>query len=450
MVRGILIAVLVVAFAGTAFWGYQEHKEKNAILVNAENNYQRSFHDLTYQVDLLNDKLGTTLAMNSRKSLSPGLTDVWRITSEAQNDVGYLPVSLIPINKTEEFLSKIGDFTYRTAVRDLEKEPLSEEEYAYLQRLYKQSGEIQNELRKLQHAVMKNNLKWMDVELALSSGKQTEDNSIIDGFRTVEKKVSGYSEASEFGPTHVTHKQKDQHYRNIKGKEITKQEAVEIAKKFVPYKKDLKVNVTESLKGSDFKFYSVTLSDPKSDHQISLDLTKVVGYPIIYMNNRDVKEAKISLNEASNKAMDFLKKQNLNSMEMFESHQYDSVGVFNFVHVVNGVRVYTDSIKVKIALDDGSIIGYSAEEYLQTNKDRTLSKPKVTLQQAKEKISSKVKIMEDRMAIITNDLGEEVLCYEFLGVLNDETYRIFINADNNEEELVEKMNEAEASYEDQL
>ncbi|WP_042346336.1 germination protein YpeB [Bacillus massiliigorillae] len=450
MVRGILIAVLVVVCAGTAFWGYQEHKEKNAILVQAENNYQRAFHDLNYQMDLLNDKIGTTLAMNSRKSLSPALTDVWRITSEAQSDVGTLPLSLVPFNKTEEFLSQIGDFTYRTAVRDLEKEPLSDEEYKLLQRLYEQSGDIQQELRKVQHLVMKNNLRWMDVEMALASGKEASDNTIIDGFQTVEKKVSGYSEASQFGPTHVSNKQKDERFRNIKGKEISKEEAIEIARKFVPFGKDAKVTIEESRKGSDFKFYSVTLSDPKSNTQLDLDLTKVVGYPIIFMNNRKVGEAKISLNEASEKAMEFLKKQNYTSMELFESTQYDSVGVFNFVYVENGIRVYSDSIKVKVALDNGGIIGYSAEEYLQTNKKRELLKPKIPLEQAKKKLSPKLKIMEDRLAIITNDLGKEVLCYEFMGTMNDDTYRIFINAMTNDEELVEKMDEHESSYEDMI
>src|SRR3954469_4795754 len=66
MIRGIIIGVLAVGVAGTAYWGYQEHREKNAILLNAENNYQRAFHELTYQMDLINDKIGTTLAMNSR------------------------------------------------------------------------------------------------------------------------------------------------------------------------------------------------------------------------------------------------------------------------------------------------------------------------------------------------------------------------------------------------
>ena len=44
-----------------------------------------------------------------------------RLTSEARSDVGQLPLTLMPFNKTEEFLANIGDFSYRAAIRDLEK-----------------------------------------------------------------------------------------------------------------------------------------------------------------------------------------------------------------------------------------------------------------------------------------------------------------------------------------
>ncbi|MYL60408.1 germination protein YpeB, partial [Virgibacillus halodenitrificans] len=142
MIRWIIITVLTLGIAGTAFWGYQEHQEKNAILIQAENTYQRSFHELSYHMDLLNDKIGTALAMNSNKSLSPQLVEIWRLSSEALSNVGQLPLGLLPFNKTEEFLADIGDFTYKTAVRNLEKDPLSEKETKALQNLYKQSGDI--------------------------------------------------------------------------------------------------------------------------------------------------------------------------------------------------------------------------------------------------------------------------------------------------------------------
>ncbi|WP_066312829.1 germination protein YpeB [Bacillus sp. FJAT-29814] len=449
MIRGILLGVLAIAVAGTAYWGYQEHQDKNAVLLNAENNYQRAFHNLTYRMDLLNDKIGTTLAMNSRESLSPSLLEVWRLTSQAHSDVGQLPLTLLPFNKTEEFLANIGNFSYRTAARDLNKDPLSDQEYETLKKLYTQSGEIQNELRKVQHMVLKNNLRWMDVELALASGKETTDNTIIDGFKTVEKTVTGYEESDQ-GVTFANLQKKDENFKKIKGKTISKNEAINIAKKYMKFDGNAEVKVTKNGKGSDYGFYSVSVRNKQTNQEASMDITKKAGHPIWFINNREVSQQKISLNDATNKALAFLKETGFKNLEVFESTQYDNIGVFNFVTNINGIRIYPEAVKVKVALDNGDIVGVSAEEYLKSFQTREIEKPAITLEEARGKVNPNLKVMEDRQAMIINDLNEEVLCYEFLGTLGDDTYRIFINAKTGVEEEVEKLKDAEKMYEDVL
>lgn len=447
MIRGILIGTLTVGIVGTAYWGYQEHREKNAILLNAENNYQRAFHDLSYQVDLLHDKIGTSLAMNSRKSQSPALTEVWRITSEAHNDVGQLPLTLLPFNKTEEFLTKIGNFSYKTAVRDLDKDPLTAEEYNTLKVLYKQSGDIQNELRNVQHMVLKNNLRWMDVEMVLATGKEAVDNTIIDGFKTVEKTVSGYDE-TDLSPTFTNFQQKDENFKNVQGKKITKKDTIKIAKKYLSFDRNTKVKVTENGKGSDYGFYSVSLKNPKSNLEANMDITKKGGYPIWFINSRDVSKQKLSLNEANNQAITFLKDAGFKNLVLFESTQYDNIGVFNFITSINNIRVYSESVKVKVALDNGNIVGFSADEYLKGHHERKIPAPVLTKAQARSKINPHLKVMEEHQAIIINNLNQEVLCYEFLGTIGMDTYRIFINAENGFEEDVQKLKNAEEVYKD--
>lgn len=447
MIRGILIGVLTLGVAGTAFWGYQEHKEKNAILLSAENNYQRAFHDLSYQVDLLHDKIGTSLAMNSQKSQSPALTEVWRITSQAHGDVGQLPLTLLPFNRTEEFLTKIGDFSYRAAIRNLDKEPLTKKEYNTLKVLYKQSGDIQSELRNVQHLVLKNNLRWMDVEMALASGKETADNTIIDGFKTVEKTVSGYDE-SDFGPTFSNMQQRDESFKKVQGKRIIGKEAIDIAKRYLKFDGDTKVKVTENGKGSDYGFYSVSLKNQSTNMEASMDITKKGGYPIWFINSRNVSKQAISLNTANNKASTFLKNAGFENMVQFESDQYDNIGVFNFVTNLNNIRIYTESVKVKVALDNGDIVGFSAEEYLKAHHSRKMPVPTITKEQARSKINPNLKVMEEHVAIIMNDLNQEVLCYEFLGIIGMDTYRIFINAKSGFEEEVQKLKNSEEEFQD--
>src|SRR5699024_5355279 len=147
MIRTSIIAVLAVGLIGVGYWGYKEHEDKSSLLIHAENNYQRSFHELSYHMDMLHDNIGTSLAMNSDGKLSLQFVDIWELSSQANGNVSELPLSLLPFQKTKKFLADIGDFTYDTAVRNLDDDPLSDGEIETLEKLYKQSGELKDELR---------------------------------------------------------------------------------------------------------------------------------------------------------------------------------------------------------------------------------------------------------------------------------------------------------------
>ncbi|MGJ9456835.1 germination protein YpeB [Oceanobacillus sp. CF4.6] len=443
MIRWILIGVLSLGIVGTGVWGYMEHQEKNAILIQAENTYQRSFHELAYHMDLLNDQIGTTLAMNSTERLSPQFVEIWRLTSEALANVGQLPLGLLPFNKTEEFLSDIGDFTYRTAVRNLENSPLTEEESETLKNLYTQSGDIKDELRQVQHIALENNLRWMDVQIALSNQDEQMDNTIIDGFKTVEKSVEEFAEgntqSSIIGTSSKEHK-----YKSLSGDDISEQEAINKSKEIFNVENGENVTIAQSGEGSDIPLYSISYhNDVKRAY---MDMSKQGGHPLSLLITRDIGNNKISLNEGADKALTYLDSFKLENMSLFESSEYNNVGVYSFLYNENDVRVYSDAVEVKVALDNGEIIGLTTNNYYMNHSDREIPEPEITEDEAKEMVNPSVEIQEEFLAVIDNDLGEEVLTYEFLGTLDNDTYRIFINAMNGMEEKVEKLDGTEINY----
>lgn len=443
LIRWIVIAILSLGMIGTGVWGYQEHQEKNAILIQAENDYQRAFHELTYHMDLLNNELGSALAMNSSRGLSPQLADIWRISSDALSNVGQLPLGLLPFNKTEEFLSNISDFTYRTAVRDLDDEPLSEEETKLLESLYEQSGEIKNELRQVQHLALENNLRWMDVEVALANGDELVDNTIIDGLKTVEDKLEGFQETNVDSPI-IGVSSKNHAYENITGEEISQEEALEKSKDLFEAGDQDKLSITKSGDGADIPFYSISYQN--ENKRGYMDMSVQGGLPMTMLVERNVDEAKISLNEGMEIAQAFLQELNFEDMQLLNSSQFDNIGVYSFLYNQDGVRIYPDTLEIKVALDNGDILGLTAKNYLMNHTDRDLPEPEITEEEAKEAVNPNVDIQEEYLAVIDNDLGEEVLVYEFLGVYNDETYRIFINAADGREEKVEMLNGTEVNY----
>ncbi|HEU5139835.1 MAG TPA: PepSY1/2 domain-containing protein, partial [Bacillales bacterium] len=297
-----------------------------------------------------------------------------------------------------------------------------------------------------QAIIMKNDLRWMDVKMALASGEEPMDNSVIDGLKTVDKKVQGY-DGINWGPE-VTEmaKNREGKFRNLKGEKISKQKAKQIAKSFVGINKDVEAKVSSSGKNSGYAVYSVSMERPESDATVQMDITKIGGHPLWMIQDRETGKAKISLHKAELIAKKFLKDHGKGNMKMAQSAQYDDTGSFTFVKEQDGVRIYPESIRLKVSLDKGHVVGYDATDFVAFNRQREIKKPDLNQKQALKSLNENVDVKIVRKAIITNDLGKEVLCYEVLGTIKDDTYRIFVNANTGTEEKVKKLQNPRPIY----
>lgn len=434
----ILFPVATVLLIGALVWGYQENQDKNSILIKAENQYQRSFHDLSYHVDKLHTELGNTLAVHSASTGSQrkGLVNVWRLTSEAQSEINQLPLTMLPFSKTEEFLARISKFSYQTAVRDLTKQPLSESEFKNLKELYKSSAQISKDLQGVQHKVIANRLRWMDVETALASEKEPRDNTIIDGFKTVDKKVGEYPELN-WGPS-VSSMYNKRSVKKLGGKPITVQDIKRKTAEFIGIKDDSAIQVVENGKGTDWASYTANAKTGTDGESWSLDFTRNGGHLISYAHNREIGPKAVNVHTARAKADEFLQSKGYSGLTPVSYDEYDNEGNFTYVSKDGDVLVYPEKITMRVALDNGQVTGLQASDYVYEHGERgKIATPKLTLQQARKFLNPEYKEKYHRLAQIENDQSEKVLTYEFGGSINGSQYRIYINAENGNEENVE-------------
>ena len=68
---------------------------------------------------------------------------------------------------------------------------------------------------------------------------------------------------------------------------------------------------------------------------------------------------------------------------------------------------------MKVALDDGEVVGFSAKDYLMNHRKRDIKAPKISRKEAEKTLNKHVKIEDTHVALVQNDMSEEVLCYEF-------------------------------------
>ncbi|RTE10485.1 germination protein YpeB [Paenibacillus whitsoniae] len=442
----VMFPFLVIALIGACVWGYLEHQEKNTILIKAENQYQRAFHDLSFHMDKLHTELGNTLAVNETSSSSyrKGLVNVWRLTSQAQSDITQLPLMLLPFNKTEDFLANMANFSYKMSVRDMTKQPLTQDEVKTLNTLYNHSSEITQQIRGVQEKVIANNLRWMDVESALASENEVHDNAIIDGFTIVDKKVGAYDELN-WGTSGVTVFSKHD-VKMLSGNEMTADQIKQKAIQFlgVPDSPSIKV-VQNGGNAPEHQSYSVVVPSPdKAQADIQLDFTKKGGHLVYFMKSRDVPTAKFNLRQARDVANEFLDQHEYKNMSAVSYDQYQNLATIHFAKREKDVTIYPEQLTVKVALDNLEVMGLQATEYIYSQKKREIGQPKMTADEARKQLSANMKVSGQTLAVIKNDLDEEVLCYEFIGTMNKNIYRIFINADMGLEEKIETIRQEQA------
>ncbi|TVY11587.1 germination protein YpeB [Paenibacillus cremeus] len=441
----VMFPILLIALIGTGVWGYLEHQEKNSVLIKAENQYQRAFHDLSFHVDKLHSELGNTLAVNStsQDAYKKGLINVWRITSQAQNEISQLPLGMLPFNKTDDFLSKISNFAYRAAVRDLSKQPLDENEIKTLNTLYEHANDISTELRGVQDKVLASNLRWMDVELALATHKEQSDNAIIDGFTMVDKKVGEYPEIN-WSPT-VMSAYQNRNMNMLSGQEISADEVKQKAAQFLGIQDPSSLQVVENGAGTEYQSYSV--SAPKegtSDGLVHMDFSKKGGQLLWYNAARNVPEKKVDLRAARDKAAQFLDEHNYKDMTAVSYDEYNNVANLTFAARTNDIINYLEKVAVKVALDNAEVVGVEASDYVYDKKDRQVNAAKLSDEEARKTLSANFKVDSVHKALIRNDVEEEVLCYQYIGRVNGGIYRIYVNAESGAEEKIDRIGKDEA------
>ncbi|MBC8081066.1 MAG: germination protein YpeB [Gorillibacterium sp.] len=437
-ISAILMPIALVAAIGLGFWGYRVNNVKNLVMNKAENQYQRSFHDLTYHMDQLQTELGNMIAVtpSTQHYYRRQTINIWRITNQAKNDITQLPLTFLPFDKSQELLHKLASFTYQTSIRDLDKKPLTDGEIKTMKALFERSKEINNDLQKVQTAVIRKNLRFMDVEVALASQKENVDNVIIDGLKTMNKRVEGYSEV-DFGPS-TLESEKIKNLNDLPGKSLTAEEVRKKAAKFIRVKDDSGLQVKENGAGTELNTYTVTSGI--NEEQLILDFSKKGGHLLQYMNTRRVSNKVLDLAGAREAGDDFLKEHGYADMVAINYDEYANTVAITYAHRRQGVVIYPEAVMLNVALDNGDITDMRTVDYfLEGQKANPLAKPKLDVAQAKKELNKNFKISSITRAVIKGETGERVPCYQFLGKINGENYKVFINSNTGYEEKVENL-----------
>ncbi len=432
-----IMVVFASALVLSIFFAYNTYTEKKQYQTFLQNNYQRSFRDLITNVE--NIKLLLEKAEISASSFQSNalMSQAWMRSYSAAENLSQLPITHTALSKTEKYLNQVGDYSYSLSRVNAQNQTTGDKDMEQLSKLRAYAGELLGQLHAMESDVAEGKIKFGEIRkkgrLRL---KKASKEAVEVKFGEMEDKFNEYPTLIYDGP--FSDNVIEGKPKGLDGEDINLEKAKEKAKKFIGGDKVGKITEISSGKGKihTFGLEAILKGGDKGD-SISIDITKKGGYVLWMLNPRDIPEKKLTDEQAGDKAKEFLKEQGFGELTETYYLKNDNTTTITFVGVTKeGVLIYPDLIKVKVALDNGEIVGFDSYQYLMAHNKRDIGKPKLTEEQARKKVSQKLEVERVKLAIIPMPGNKEQLCYEFKGKYNQFDYFVYINAETGNEENI--------------
>ena len=424
-----IICVLLIVVAILVAILYQKQREYRQA---SENSYNMAFSELVDYVQNVETYLAKSLISSTPEHGAETLTHLWREANLAQTYLSRLPIESQELENTEKFLNQVSDYSYSLSRKNIYNESLSDEDLNNLKELHGYSIDLENTLNQLSEDLNSGRFEWGELtKKGTVAFAQQVDNISKESFSNLEENFHEYSGLIYDGAfsEHLTSSEP----KGLTGDDIDENKAQEVAKEFVGQDKVKEINSLGFAENATIPVYDFSITT-NNDETVNISISKKGGHVVNMNSNRDINTEVITQEEANSKALEFLNSRGFPNMEETYYLKQDGIVTINYAYKQDDVIMYPDLIKVKVALDNGEILGVETTGYLNNHTERNLDNIKITEEEARKDLNDDLEITSSGMAVIPTEWKSEILCYEFKGKVEDKEFLVYINAENGREE----------------
>ena len=432
-----IVVTFIVVFSST--FAILMTLERNDYRNYLQGEYSKNMYELINSVQNIQVNLGKAAIVGSRDQKITVFEEIFRYASTANDKLASLPIPQETVGNVNKFLSQVGDFCYSLSRASAEGRELTDDEYAAINKLKAQSFELQASLNKVLGNINEGKVRWGEIRKKVTGVLASEGDKLISNqFKGIQKQVSQYPTLIYDGP--FSDNQLEIKPKILSQKEVTENDAIEIAKTIVGKDRVDKIERKTSEGKTRIPSYSFNVSikgRQNKDGKVVCDISKNGGKVLYLLDSRKISKAKVKIDEAIQRGNKYLQSIGYENMLSTYTLNYGDTALICYVFNQQNVVMYPDQIKLKIALDDGSIIGIESEKYLVAHENnRKLPEVKVSAEDAQKKISKRLSINSVKLSVVPTPSNKEVLCYEFSGTYDNDSYIVYINAVTGFEERI--------------
>lgn len=413
-----------------------------------ENTYNEAFYELTEEVNTTEKLLKKAMITNNKEHATIIFSSISKTATMAQSNLSKIPIEVNNLENTNKFFSQVNDYSYYLTKKCASDIGLSDEDMNNIKNLYGYSIELKDTLNQLNEDLFSNTIRWGELSKKGNKSLKSDDSNLSQTtFSNIEEDMHQYAGLIYDGA--YSESQLNFKGTGLKENEVSNEEAKENAKKFIGEDRIEEINDNGESQDARIKCYNFT-AKLKNGDTLTISISKKGGQTIEMNCDRNVMESSIDEKTAVENGKEFLKNREMNNMREVYYLRENNILTINYAYYqeYNGKEVimYPDLVKVKVALDNGEVLGIEASHYLNSHQEkRNLSEIKIKEEEALKLVNSNLEIKGVDLAVIPTEWNTEILCYEIKGTIKKsdikETNENSNNDKNNEENNSDEEND---------
>lgn len=413
----------------------------NNLKQTLNNNYSQSFYELVEYSNNVETLLAKAQISNTPEYSAKTFTEIWREANLAENSLAKIPITHVTLTSANKFLNQVSDYSYALSHKTIEDTSLTEEDFNNIKMLYDNCKTLNMTLATLESDMGNGSLSWEELTKTEKNTELAQEVANIsqDNFGNIEKNLQDYEGLIYDGPfsEHMT----SQTPKGLGEEKVDERGAEEVFYQFID-KTEIKELSYNGIVEGKIRAHSFT-GMYNDETNVYADISEIGGKVLFISKNRQPEYANLDIEEAKSVAQKFLENHGFESMEESYYMIEGTSVTINFAYTQSGVICYPDLIKVKVALDNGEILGMETQGYLNSHTIRNFPSPKIDVNEARKLVNQDVEITSERLALIPTDWSTEILVYEFKGRVDDRNFIVYVNANTGKEEDVFLLIESE-------
>ncbi len=416
------ILLIGLAVMTVSFFRQRQKLAEQQRVIDAQT--ESAYRALSNDLNDLSVALGKLEAASTPARMSKSFADIRRLSAGAVRALSLLPVSHADDEGLMQFLTRTGDFAESLMDRVLSGQMLTEEQLNSL-------GELRTCCAGLSERY--------DGDCKNGSYPTAPQDGFYGG-ETDEENLANYPTLLYDGPFSESSEQAEP--LGLPEETVDENEALRVAQALFPDRTLQLDGRTEST----IVTYDFSASDENGE--LCVSITERGGLLLYFMGTpsggRDDPPSDEESEQMHAAASKYLEEHGFGKMEPSYAQYYAGTVVLNYAAVQNGVILYADLVKVYVDRDTQAVIGLDAMNYRFHHRERDLSAPILTEQDAKSTLSDALTLEHTALALIPKSNTLEVLCYEFKCTCGETFFIVYVNAQTGaEEEIFEVLNSDE-------